>query len=289
MTQFDLKLMSIQQAVRAIPEGALVALGGSNEARQPMAIVREIVRQRKTLRLAGYRYGIDFDMLLRAGCAATLDVPLSNEEADQVKSLAASVGSTHNTIGADAAFARFEAGAAGLPYAIVKSAVEAGGSEALLLRDAAGKAVAAIPGLTPDIAIIHAHAADIYGNVLMDLESRSGFARDLVLARSAAQVIASVEQVVSPQTVANAPAGLVLSANRVSSVVEAPYGAYPTQCERRYDSDGRALAAYREAVRDTKAFDCWLATEVLAVNGHAAYLDRLGMERLMTATTKRSA
>lgn len=271
MTRSDTKHVSLEQAVRSVPDGAVVALAGAAQTRQPMAILREVVRQKKRgLRLVGYRDGMDFDMLRRAGCASDVDVP-------------ASAGSE------EAAQARFEAGAAGLPYAIIGMAGEGAVTKAIALHDAAGNTVMAVPKINPDIAILHAHAADIHGNVLMDLETCAGFARDVIVARSAARVIVSVEQIVSPQTLANAPARLVLAADTVDMVVEAPYGAYPTQCERRYDGDDKALAAYDEAARDAGAFRQWLEDEVDAKGSHALYLDRLGMERLQAITTRRSA
>ena len=71
------KLVSIHDAIAQIPDGAKVAIGGSLIRRAPMALVREIVRQKKKdLTLYSWSAGMDFDMLIGGGCGvlAALDV-----------------------------------------------------------------------------------------------------------------------------------------------------------------------------------------------------------------------
>lgn len=272
MKQFETKHMSLIQAVEAVPDNALLALGGGATTRQPMALVREIVRQQKRgLRLCGYRRGMDFDLLARADCAASVDLPDSD---DFIPS----------------AFARFEAAAAGLPFALVKlQPGERTRDDVFVLKGIDGEGpVHAVHRLVPDIALIHAHAADIYGNVQMDLEAHADFSRDIILARAAKRVIVSVEQIVSPQAIANAPRNTVLSSDEVFGVVEAPYGAFPLECENRYSRDENALNAYTDAARTPSAFKDWLAQNIYAFNGHKDYLDRLGMRRLQEAKAGQS-
>lgn len=63
------KLVSIHDAIAQIPDGAKVAIGGSLIRRAPMALVREIVRQKKKdLTLYSWSAGMDFDMLIGGGC-----------------------------------------------------------------------------------------------------------------------------------------------------------------------------------------------------------------------------
>ena len=64
------KLVSIHDAIAQIPDGAKVAIGGSLIRRAPMALVREIVRQKKKdLTLYSWSAGMDFDMLIGGGCS----------------------------------------------------------------------------------------------------------------------------------------------------------------------------------------------------------------------------
>ncbi len=283
MQQSETKHVSLRQAVGMVPDRALVAIGGSESARQPMALVREILRQGRTgLRLCGYRSGVDFEMLAQAGCAATIDIPDHTD-------LGAKSGAASTRIGKAAALARFEAGAAGLPFALVRlDPGELPQDGVFAIEDIAGQGpVTAVRRLEPDVALIHAHAADIHGNVQMDLEAHADFARDLALARASRHVIVSVEQIVSPQ--AKAPRSTVLAATEVDCVVEAPYGSYPLACENRYDTDHHVIGSYAEAMSGAAdGFRTWLQHEVRSLDGHAAYLDRLGMRRLQAVTIRRS-
>ncbi|WP_186458417.1 CoA-transferase [Neorhizobium alkalisoli] len=192
-----------------------------------------------------------------------------------------------------AALARFEAGAAGLPFALVRlDPGELPQDGVFAIEDIAVQGqgpVTAVRRLEPDVALIHAHAADIHGNVQMDLEAHADFARDLALARASRHVIVSVEQIVSPQAIAKAPRNMVLAATEVDCVVEAPYGAYPLACENRYDTDNHVIGSYAEAMSGTAdGFRTWLHHEVRSLDDHAAYLNRLGMRRLQAVTIRRS-
>ena len=64
------KLYSLQEAVsRFVKDGDVVAVGGVGRNRAPMALVREIVRQgKRNLHIVGREKGMDFDMLIGAGC-----------------------------------------------------------------------------------------------------------------------------------------------------------------------------------------------------------------------------
>ena len=65
------KLVDLDQAVGAVADGAIVALGGGLSARLPMALVRELIRQgRRDLHVVGSAHGIDVDLLVAAGAIA---------------------------------------------------------------------------------------------------------------------------------------------------------------------------------------------------------------------------
>jgi len=60
----------LADAIAEIPNGATVALGGSLIRRHPTALIHELIRQKKRdLVLLGWNNGIDFDILVGAGCA----------------------------------------------------------------------------------------------------------------------------------------------------------------------------------------------------------------------------
>ena len=68
MTMPQDKVISLQEMVARIPDGASLALGGSFLHRGPFAFVRELIRQEKRdLELIKQSPGYDVDILCRAG------------------------------------------------------------------------------------------------------------------------------------------------------------------------------------------------------------------------------
>src|SRR5690606_38190037 len=110
---------------------------------------------------------------------------------------------------------------------------------------------------------------------------------DVMIAKSARIVIVSVEQIVSAQTIMSRPINTILPRSDVTCVVEAPYGAHPCCCDARYDYDLDVLGAYHAASGDAGTMEAWLDQYVYGPTDHGAYLDTIGMERLMAVSTKR--
>src|SRR5262249_19013194 len=68
------RLTTLPEAAAGIPDGALVTFGGFDLNRAPMALVREIVRQkRRGLRLVSPPNPLPLDFLVGAGAAASID------------------------------------------------------------------------------------------------------------------------------------------------------------------------------------------------------------------------
>ena len=70
------KRMRIKDAVsRFIKDGDYIAIGGFGHIRIPMAIIYEIVRQRKrNLLVAGHTAVQDIDVLMAGGCVSAVDI-----------------------------------------------------------------------------------------------------------------------------------------------------------------------------------------------------------------------
>src|SRR5262245_56005499 len=68
------KRCSLDEAIGLVGDGDTVALGGALSYREPMALVRELVRQgRRDLRLVGSAHGIDVDLLVGAGAVGAVE------------------------------------------------------------------------------------------------------------------------------------------------------------------------------------------------------------------------
>ena len=86
-----------------------------------------------------------------------------------------------------------------------------------------GKDVLLVPAIVPDVAFIHALRADTEGNLLLDEKED-----DFLLAPASGIVVASTEEIISPEALRRAAYGLKLSAIHVTALVVAPGGAHPT-------------------------------------------------------------
>jgi glutaconate CoA-transferase subunit A len=85
----------------------------------------------------------------------------------------------------------------------------------------------------PDVALIHARAADARGNLWIEDPTT-----DLLVAGAAHRIVATVEERVDRVPSATIPGFMV------DTVVEEPYGAYPTGCLGLYPADEQHLDLY---------------------------------------------
>lgn len=141
--------------------------------------------------------------------------------------------------------------------------------------------------LRPDFVLLHAQWADADGNVRFALDQWEAELPDLLLAKTGAKVIVSVEQVVSSQAIALRRTDPFLSGEAVACIVEAPYGAYPAACDTRYGADVAALDEITDAVRSQQALRAWLQAHVFQPRDHWAALDAIGARRLLGVATDR--
>ena len=78
----DGKLVSLADGAALIPDGSLVAFGGSLLHRFPGALARELVRQgRRGLRFVKPSPGYDLDLLCRAGALSEAYIGIATMEA----------------------------------------------------------------------------------------------------------------------------------------------------------------------------------------------------------------
>lgn len=176
---------------------------------------------------------------------------------------------------------RLEAAARGMPAAITGSL--------------AGSSMAANPGyeevetpfgsigmvapLAPDVALVHAAAADHDGNLLVSEPLLEGLHGAWAARRG---VVATVERVVGD--LSGFGHRVRIPGHRVLAVVEAPFGAHPGGCYAAglpVASYGEDIPAWIEAARAGRGdFEGWARRVALEPADHAAYLRLIGDERL---------
>ena len=119
-----------------------------------------------------------------------------------------------------------------------------------------GKKFAAVPALWPDVAAIHVHEADMYGNAVI----RGISVADLELARAAKRLIITTERLVSNDEIRDDPTATSIPFYLVDAVVEVPYGSYPGNMPYEYFSDEEHLAQWMKVEKDPEAFEKFLET-----------------------------
>lgn len=277
------KRSTLEEAAGLVRDGDTVALGGALSYREPMALVRELVRQgRCDLRLVGSAHGIDVDLLVGAGAAGAVEESYVGFEQDlglapaYRRAAQAGTVAVHETC-CYTLLQQLRAAEYGLPFMPVRGVAGTG------IRDLhpeygeitcpfTGQRLVAVPALAPDVALIHGVSADRRGNVHL--------CRPLVLderfAHAAKRVIVTVERLADGAAVGDA--GIVLPSFLVDAVVEAPLGAHPTSCYPHYTYDRAHLREWVAAAATDDGVGEYLARYV--TGGEAAYQQAVGSERL---------
>ena len=140
-----------------------------------------------------------------------------------------------------------------------------------------GRPLVALPALYPDLAIIHVHEADIYGNARI----RGILVADEDLARASKKVIVTCERLIDTEEIRSEPHLTNIPYYCVDAVVEVPFGSYPGNMPGEYYSDEEHLRLWLEKEKDPDEFQAFFRKYVLETKDFDEYLDLCGgIERL---------
>lgn len=290
----DDKLTTVADAVRRfVSDGDYLAIGGFGADRVPMAVVHEILRQgRQQLRFAGHTATHDFQVLCAGNglghgkLLAKVDIAyVVGLEARGLSPHARRVmesGEVEFTEWTNYTLAvRFKAAAMGVPYLPVRSLLGtdtfAHSAACVVTCPFTGEKLAAIPALYPDVAAIHVHEADRYGNCRI----LGTTVADLDLARAAKRLIVTCERLVTAEEVRREPTRTVVPFFCVDAVCEVPYGSYPGNMPYEYYSDEEHLKAWLEAETDLERYREWLGRYIHGVKEFGEYVERCGGQSRM--------
>ncbi|HEC34155.1 MAG TPA: CoA transferase subunit A [Chloroflexi bacterium] len=278
--------MTEEEAIsRFVYDGCYLGTELYGTVRCPMSLVREVVRQgKKDLRLAGQ--GVtELDLLLGAGLVKTLDITyiglevygtsraLRREvESGRIKSVVewSNGGITW----------RFKAAAMGVPFIPVRAML---GTDTFRYSAAkvvecpfTGQKVCLLPALILDVALIHVHRADMYGNAQVD--GISGFAFEM--SRACKRLIISAEEIVDVLEIRRYPDRTIIPYYLVDAVVHAPFGSHPGEMVYCYARDERQLREWVEASKTEEGTQAYLDKYIYSLANHQEYLALVGRERL---------
>ena len=277
------KRMTEKEAVeRFVPDGCYLAIGGFGANRIPNAIVHEIVRQRrKNLGFLGHTSTHDFQVLAAGNCFNRVDsayiVGLEARGLSPNARRLMECGEIQITEWTNYALAaRLRAAAEGVSFGIIRSML---GTDTFNMSCAkvvecpfTGKKYAAVPALWPDVAAIHVHEADIYGNSVI----RGISMADMELARAAKRLIITTERLVRNSVLREDPTATSIPFYLVDAVVQVPYGGYPGNMPYLYFSDEEHLAQWLKVEKDPEEFAKFLDYYIYDVADFEEYLERCG-------------
>ncbi len=248
------KRMPIADAAALVRDGDHVAIGGCLYSRTPTLLLREVLRQRRRdVALSRSLMCYEGELFLAAGASREIvtswvgiGLPwgLSRIVREFVEGGQARFDEwSHLAIGL-----RYHAGAMGVPFLPTLSML---GSDLLRTTGAktmtcpfTGERLCLVPALFPDVALLHVHRADCFGNAQID-----GYPHmDADIAAAAQTVIVSAEEIVDPDEIRRTADRTVIPFFAVDAVVEAPYGAYPHECYGLYEADLEHIDAYARRV-----------------------------------------
>lgn len=252
-------LSSLNDAGKLVNDGDVVTTGGATFHRAPMELLREIIRQgRKDLVLVDREPAIDFDLLIGAGCVAKVRAGLLAFEllgfAPNFRKKSESGEIVTKEGACQPIIAGLRAAAMGIPSLTVRGML---GSELLDISEMlgsqrevedpfTGEKLIAVRAIEPDVAIIHAHEADEYGNTRIE----GPLYEDSIKAKAAKTVIVTAEKIVCNAEFRKKPEATTIPHFLVDAVVHTPRGAYPCSCFDRYDADYEHIKEYIAAVND---------------------------------------
>jgi glutaconate CoA-transferase subunit A len=289
------KVIDIEEAASWVKEGMTLGLGGGPHSNGPSAFVRELIRKKvKDLTLIpSNATGYQTDILLGARCVKKIYAAYVGLDyiglAPNFKRLAQAGELNVVDLCELGLLYALKAGQTGAAFYALPDGILACDNVKLnpdwykVVADPfTGKKVVVVPPLRADIAVVHTPKCDMYGN------AREDGCVDPFVVSAADKVIITTEEVVPVEDTQAHYKEVTIFGNIVDGVVEIPYGAHPAECQGAgYRHDEEHLRAYEKAGRLESTFKEYLEKYVHSCKNHAAYLENIGMERLIKLRTCR--
>ena len=289
------KIMTLEEAVGLVNDGDSVAIGGCTASRTPMALIWAMIRARKSdLSISRSITSTEGDLLFASGVSRHILTSwfsqgivwgISKVMRAYTESHRARFEEwSHMSLGL-----RYRAGAMGIPFIPTRAML---GSDVAGQLDNVkeidcpftGEKMLLIPALNPDVALIHVHRCDAFGNAQIDgLQFM-----DIDMAMAANRVILTTERIISNDQIRRTPDQTKIPFIAVDAVVEVPYGSAPHECYGLYEPIFEHMDAYAAlTAKDPEAGVAeYLKRHYYGPSGWSDYLDLLGIGELLDASRR---
>ncbi len=281
------KLMDESEAVKKfVSDGDYLAYDFSSLTRGPQSLIREIIRQRKKhLWICAKFTLLESVLLTGAGCVDRIDVGFLGFGPYIAKKVQNGEVKVYDWSNGSITY-RLIAGAMGIPFIPARDLLGTDTfkkSGAVVVKDPfAGKPVALLPALNPDVAIIHVQEADVYGNARV----YGPTVATLETAMASKKVIISAERIVETIEFRKEPNMTLIPYYLVDAVVHAPFGAYPGGTQGYYEMDAEHYLMLTSIAGEDE-MQKYLEEYIYSVDSHDEFLEkRVGMRRLKEIVRK---
>ncbi len=299
------KRITMQEAAEVVKNGSSLTFSGFTIWRRPIALVFELIRQKRSgLHLIEVNGGPQTEFLVGAGCVDIWESCWVGHElyGKYGANLSRKVGAKEIIVEdyshAEMMF-RFSAAASGAPYAATQTSLgtDIHNPEYDMLGRAGkrdGKRIAKqkyiftedpfydagpvvlIPAVKIDVAVLCVQQVGEEGTVRVGGQYYS----DPEACRAADITIVVAEEIVPEEYLRRNADQNTIPTFEVDYIVECPYGAHPTGMFGRYDVDGPFLKDFYNKTRTQEGFDAFAKEWIFGLD-HLAYLEKLGWERML--------
>lgn len=247
------KIMSLEEAAGLVRDGDRISFGGNVLHRAPMAMVREIARQRRrNLRIIKTAGAHDIDLLCAAGSVASVDAGFVSYETEFGLAMhyrkavegGQVIGNEHACYTVICSLRAAASGAPFMPVAGLKAGdlLQVADYFRVIQDPFGGEPVTVVKAIVPDIAVVHVQEADDLGNAVI----HGPKFEDALISRAASKVIVTAEKIVPRSKIRMRPDQVDIPGFLVSAVVHAPRGAAPCSVEKAYDADTKAIERFKK-------------------------------------------
>lgn len=281
------KRITVREAVdKYIKDSSFIAMGGFGHIRVSMAVIYEIIRQKKRdLIFAGKTAVHDSDLLIASGCVNKIEVAyafghelrgLSPASRRMVEERKCKVIAEISNAGYQW---RFLAAMMGVPFIPTRNLLGSDTlkqSSAKVVRDPfSKKPICLVPACYPDVAIIHVPRCDIYGNAQID----GIIIEDFELSRAARRVIMTTEKIIDNEEIREKPWHTVIPFFLVDAVIEVPFGSHPCNMPYLYYFDEEHIGEWLEMSITQEGVNEYFDKYVFSVEKFEDYLELIGGQK----------
>lgn len=291
------KVMTTKEAIgRFVKDGQSIVTGNYTEG-LPLALICEIVRQRKKgLTLYSQSGSIDSEILIAGDCVEKMFSTFVHKfggrsggsMVDRYQKAGKLEVEDYTNFTYNAMLAAGAYGYSCMPVltAIMDSDVfhkrgfTGDKKFGVITCPFTGKTIPVVPAANPDVCVLHVQRADEFGNV----QHWGGLGSTVHACLASKVIIVSCEEIVEHEVIRSSPHHTILPAFRVNAVIEEPYGSHPQNLSGVLGNDMAMLALISFYNSTDDGLKEWLNEWVYQLPDRTAYMkhyiDVFGIETL---------